>query len=92
MKFSEVLPKLEEGYKAARSGWNGKDMWVAVSPGRVVQTHELWSNKAKVFAAQVGGLVEVLPFFIMKTADDKIVCGWLASQTDMLADDWDYFE
>lgn len=28
-----------------------------------------------------------LPFIAMKTADDKLV-PWLASQTDMLADDW----
>lgn len=92
MKFSEVLEKLRDGYRAARAGWNGKGMWIALSPGREVQTHELWSSKAKAWAAQQGGLVEVLPFFIMKTADDKILCGWLASQTDMVADDWEYFE
>jgi len=35
---------------------------------------------------------EVLPYFIMKTADDKILMGWLASQTDLLADDWGIVE
>jgi hypothetical protein len=33
-------------------------------------------------------LTEVLPYIIMKTADDKILMGWLASQSDMLAEDW----
>lgn len=31
---------------------------------------------------------EVLPSIVMKTADDKLCVGWLASQTDMLAEDW----
>ena len=29
-----------------------------------------------------------LPAIVMKTADDRFCVGWLASQTDMLADDW----
>lgn len=36
--------------------------------------------------------VEVLPYFIMKTADDKILMGWLASQTDLVATDWNVLE
>ena len=30
----------------------------------------------------------VPPFICMKTADKNVVFGWLASQTDMLAEDW----
>jgi len=30
----------------------------------------------------------LLPFIAMKTADDKVV-PWLASQTDLLASDWE---
>lgn len=30
----------------------------------------------------------VSPSIVMKTADDRFCVGWLASQTDMLADDW----
>ena len=36
--------------------------------------------------------VEVLPHIAMKTADDKILLGWLASQSDLLADDWQILE
>ena len=32
--------------------------------------------------------VEVLPYILFKTADNKILMGWLASQTDILAEDW----
>lgn len=32
------------------------------------------------------------PSIVMKTANDKFVVGWLASQTDMLAEDWKIVE
>ncbi len=36
--------------------------------------------------------IEFSPYFCMKAADGSIVNGWLASQTDMLADDWQIVE
>ena len=36
--------------------------------------------------------IEICPHIDMKTADNKLVIGWLASQTDMLAEDWDVVE
>ena len=35
-----------------------------------------------------GHEVECLDVLVMKTAQDQFCVGWLASQTDMLADDW----
>jgi hypothetical protein len=63
------------GAKAFRAGWNGKGMWLCYV--------EQW-------AAQVdhGGEVKhMLPFIAMKTVDGGLV-PWLASQTDLLAHDW----
>ena len=36
--------------------------------------------------------VEICSHIDMKSADNKIVIGWLASQTDMLAEDWEIVE
>ena len=36
---------------------------------------------------QSSELLPILPFISMKTSDDKLV-PWLASQTDVLAEDW----
>lgn len=36
--------------------------------------------------------IEICPHIDMKTADNKLVIGWLASQTDMLAEDWNVVE
>lgn len=71
------------------AGWNGKGMWLSYSPGSLaLSAASFWSPCNKVFAEQNGGTAEVLPCITMKTADGKILMGWLASQTDMLSDDW----
>ena len=36
--------------------------------------------------------VKFTPYLCMKAADGSIVNGWLASQTDMLAEDWEEFD
>ena len=64
--FDTAIRLLKEGHRVARAGWNGKGMWIALSPG----------NPA-------------LPCITMKTATGEILMGWLASQTDMLAEDWE---
>ena len=91
LSFSRALEALRDGRRIARAGWNGKGMWLAISGPdgpRNVAHENLWSKHASTFARLNGGSAEVLPCILMKTADDKILMGWLASQTDMLADDW----
>ena len=39
-----------------------------------------------------GDVVKFTAYICMKAADGTIVNGWLASQTDMLAEDWQLFE
>lgn len=86
--FSEALARLKNGARVAREGWNGKNMWLTLSPGGVVPFEQFWAPHNKAFAKeQPQGRAEVLPYITMKTADDKIV-PWLASQTDLLAEDW----
>lgn len=86
--FSNALEALKSGYRVARVGWNGKGMWLTVSPGATVPYEALWAHHNRDFAAaQPGGQATVRPFITMKTADDEIV-PWVASQTDILADDW----
>lgn len=88
MRFGPALDSLRAGYRVCRYGWNGKNMWLSLTPGRMVQAEHFWSNSNKLFArTQLNAEVEVLPYITMKTADNKIV-PWPASQTDILADDW----
>lgn len=90
MTFGAAIEALKRGERVQRSGWNGKGMWLALSPGVPhLPANKFWSPQNKLFAASCSdGSADVLPCITMKTADDKILMGWLASQSDMLADDW----
>jgi len=90
--FGYALFWLRRGMKLARQGWNGKGMWLALSwPGgpKNVEASLFWSEHTKAFAEANGGVAKVQPYIIMKTAADELQSGWLASQSDMLSDDWE---
>jgi hypothetical protein len=74
LTFSEALDLAKNGHAIARDGWNGKGMYVFL-----VQS---WT-----YTDGVRDNFPNLPFLAMKTVDNKCV-PWLASQTDMLAADW----
>lgn len=66
----------------------GKGMWVALSPGsKALPAERFWAPQNRRHAEE-NGPTDVLPCFTMKTATGEILMGWLASQTDMLAEDW----
>ena len=93
LSFGLALEALKKGMKVARAGWNGKDMWLSLSgvgaTVRNVPAHSFWSgNNADYAKAQPDRHARVLPCITMKTADGCILMGWLASQTDMLSEDW----
>ena len=89
LNFGDAIQALKDGQRVAREGWNGKGMWLALSVGNPsLPAANFWNPHNKAFAEQNGGQAEVLSVITMKTADDKILMGWLASQTDMLSEDW----
>jgi len=79
MDFCYALNALKEGKKVARSGWNGKGMWLVLMP-------EL--NLPPFSSQEPGAKLHCNPYIVMWTADQKWQPGWLASQTDLLAEDW----
>lgn len=82
MDFCYALNALRENQKVARHGWNGKGMFIyLVRAGNYAPSTKVASDYFK------GELVPYGPYIAMKTADD-IVVPWLASQTDLLAEDW----
>lgn len=91
MTFGMAIEAMKRGAKVARKGWNGKDMWLCVplcdGPTEIPSTG-VWGKPNAEYAEQNGGMVKIMPYVTMKTADGSIVMGWLASQTDMLAEDW----
>jgi hypothetical protein len=83
---------MQAGQRVRRGGWNGKGMWLSLSGPmgpREVLADGFWSNNNKDYAREQGGSAKVLPCITMKTATGEILMGWLCSQTDLLATDWE---
>lgn len=88
MNFGQALEILKAGGKVAREGWNGKGMWIALSPGaKDLPADRFWAGPNRAFAERNGGVATVRPYITMKSADGEIVA-WTASQSDVLAEDW----
>jgi hypothetical protein len=91
--FGFALFALKQGHRVARFGWNGKGMWLAYSPGsKALPAEKFWAGPNRDYAAANGGTADVLPCITMKTATGEVLMGWLASQSDMLAEDWTIVE
>ena len=76
MTFGEAIEALKRGERIARTGWNGRGMWlVLILPGNAMHT-------------STAGAFDMQPCIGMKTAQGTMQPGWLASQADMLSDDW----
>lgn len=76
LSFGDALVALESGKRVARSGWNGKGMWL-----KHIEPHSYNVTDYNALG------YEKRPFIIMRDAVGAIV-PWLASQTDVLAKDW----
>lgn len=105
MNFGNALEAAKQGKLISREGWNGKGMFVFMRPSDTLTTAFIsqvkslpqsvkdWIEVNVDDKANPGesGLtpVKFTAYLCMKAADNTIVNGWLASQTDMLSDDWD---
>jgi hypothetical protein len=81
--FGVAVGLLKTGRKVTRVGWNGKDMFLFLVPGSVFKV----SRPPLLGIYPEGAEVTYCPHIDMKTADNKVV-PWLASQSDVLAEDW----
>ena len=88
MNFGQAIEALKEGKKVSRTGWNGKNMYLWLKPPTIIKSDWCKDPMLKDIVDNNGGEMEALGTICMKTADNKILTGWLASQTDMLSEDW----
>lgn len=83
MNFSKALEAIKVGHRVARQGWNGKGMFLFLVPGSVFKVN----REPLLSLLGEGTEVEYHAHIDMKTAQGYVV-PWLASQADLLADDW----
>lgn len=83
MPFGLAVEAAKNGKKVARAGWNGKGMFlIYIFP---------YINDQYTVIEKDGIVGTLAPYIAMKTADNQLV-PWLASQTDILANDWHIIE
>jgi hypothetical protein len=85
--FGWALQALKDGNRVARAGWNGKGMWLALMPGFVIPKGMI-NDRTRRFVSGEHDL-DCGAYIVMWTAQGVWQPGWLASQADMLAEDWE---
>jgi len=80
MNFGEAIIAMKEGKQVAREGWNGKNQYIELA------TNISYKNaKGEVVNANHDAIGNQAVAFV---GTSGVQLGWLASQADMLANDW----
>jgi hypothetical protein len=102
MTFSEALEQLKQGKKLKRRNWNGKNQFIFLIHGENIQTaysawmSDYWTDDDPdddILSHFIGKSDISLPDLLaIKTTSNQLQLGWLASQADMLSNDWEVVE
>ncbi len=87
LSFGDAIIYLKQGHKVARKGWNGKGMFLWLKPQFEIKSDWCKDPQLLEICEANGGTITGLPSISMKTVDNKVV-PWLASQSDVLSNDW----
>lgn len=93
LTFGQAIEALKAGKKVARQGWNGKGMYLYLVSGHGVDAEFLRDEASRILPSDIEAGNHTGSFFFnphidMRTANGSICVGWLASQSDMLLEDW----
>ncbi len=81
--FGYALKAMKRGERVARSGWNGKGLFVYVVPAN---SYKAQTGAAKAFFGE-GAMVPYNAYMAVKNVDGTIST-WAPSGSDALAEDW----
>lgn len=87
MDFSAALRQCKNGNKITRTGWNGPGQYVVYQAG-YPDDIAINENTARATGIEQGTVCRFAPYLMMRNAQGVFV-PWLASQGDLLADDWE---
>jgi hypothetical protein len=77
MNFGSAIENLKQGHKVARDGWNGKGIFIEL------QTPDEFSKMSSPYI-----FIDTTGLQTNNKDAPKSRVPWLASQTDMLSEDW----
>lgn len=94
LNYGQALEALKKGKRVSRQGWNGKGMFVFQRPAHTLSKEFIQGSvkslpeTVKAFLIEQNRDIEFLAYLCMWSSTGEVVNGWLASQTDMLSNDW----
>ena len=80
MDFGSAIRAMKDGKKVARQGWNGKGQYVFLADSVEFHTYANLADSKDV--------KETHDMLVIKTSNNVFQPGWLATQSDLLAEDW----
>jgi hypothetical protein len=95
MKFGEALELCRQGKRIHRTGWNGKSQFVYYQEGCDENIEDIPCFASPLYEWMRSNELETIEFmghFDIYTEQKVVQCGWLASQGDMQAADWEVLE
>ena len=90
MTIGEAIEALKKGYKVARSGWNGKSMYVVLMPG-YPEGIEVNEKTREAHNLPKGAILKFMPYMQLFTDKNDVVM-WFPNGSDLLAEDWKIIE
>ena len=84
MNFGKALEEIKQGKKVRRKGWNGKNQFIELATG--ISYKNLNNEIINVEHETIGNNA------IAFVGTSGVQLGWLASQADMLSEDWEVIE
>lgn len=84
MDFGKAIQELKNGKRVQREGWNGKNQYIELATNICYM-----NNKAEIINAEHESIGNNAIAFV---GTSGVQLGWLASQADMLAEDWKIVE
>lgn len=84
MDFGEAIRNAKQGKKIRRAGWNGKNQYVELATDISYRNAD-----GEIVNCDHDAIGNMALAFV---GTSGVQMGWLASQSDMLADDWSIVE
>ena len=84
MNFGKAIDLLKEGKKVSRKGWNGKNQYIELATNISYKNAdgEIININHKIMGNKAIAFI----------GTSGVQIGWLASQSDMLSDDWELID
>jgi hypothetical protein len=96
LTFGQALEALKAGKKLTRKGWNGKGKYIWLKPASTIKAEwcrdPMLIDAIKANGGEILALGSICMFTCNASGNRAVLTGWLASQSDLLLEDWEILD